>query len=129
MQGEREMQCLERVRQSKKSWHIYGISYEESILLDKIISDAIPNAESNQFPDFLFEGGYIEHFQITSSKTTRKGSQHQKEYSVYHDKVKRDMDEIQSAMNYTPSFGTVQECHWSFQQPPHSYDNLEKSYY
>lgn len=42
--------------------------------LNLILETSYPNPEESKFPDFFFEGGIIEHFTVTSSKETRKGS-------------------------------------------------------
>lgn len=39
------------------------------------IASANPNDDPNVFPDFVFNNGGIEHFQIDSSKETKKGSE------------------------------------------------------
>lgn len=40
----------------------------------KALQSYWPNSNPNDFPDFFFEGGAIEHFLIGTSKETRKGS-------------------------------------------------------
>lgn len=40
----------------------------------KALQSCCPNSNPNDFPDFFFEGGAIEHFLIGTSKETRKGS-------------------------------------------------------
>ena len=47
------------------------------------ILSAKPNIDSNTFPDFVIDGGGIEHFKITSSKETKKGANFKKEENAY----------------------------------------------
>lgn len=42
--------------------------------ITNFFTSASPNKKKNDFPDFVFYNGGIEHFQITSSKETKKGS-------------------------------------------------------
>lgn len=52
--------------------------------IEDYIFSAIKNNDSYMFPDFIFEGGCIEHFELTSSKETKKGS------SYIIEKIKND---------------------------------------
>lgn len=54
----------------------------ESETISQILFSAKPNANSNSFPDFVFSGGGIEHFEITSSKEPGKGSVFKIEESI-----------------------------------------------
>lgn len=125
MRGEREKSCIERIKRECNKWCCYGVSYEDMELIQNILDKAIPNPDSSIFPDFIFDGGFIEHFQITSSKTNRKGSVHQKAYSDYRKRTDEEIRNIQNNTFYSPD--VVQDYHWSFPQPDHSYDNLKKS--
>ncbi len=127
MRGEREEHCLKRVIENYEKWYCYGISYDDLNLLQGILKEVRPNPESSTFPDFVFSNGFIEHFQITSSKVTRKGAVHQREYSQYRRKTDADIEAIQQNMNGNPCFGDVQEWQWSFHQPVHSYEYLKES--
>lgn len=122
-----EQDCLNTVKASFGSECLYGISNEDLEFLKNALFTANANPESSKFPDFIFEGGYIEHFQITSSKTTKKGAEHKKEYSNYRkntdDKIKKLQDSFGKCI-FTP---INQECHFSFKQPEHTYDYLVDS--
>lgn len=125
MRGEREERCIERIKKECNKWCCYGVSCEDMELLQNVMINVTPNPESSKFPDYIFDGGFIEHFQITSSKTNRKGSVHQKAYSDYRKRTDEEIRNIQSNTFYSPD--AVQEYHWSFPQPDHSYDSLKKS--
>ena len=57
--------------------NFYGMSNNDCILFDNILRKVVSNPNSSEFPDFICDNGFIEHFQITSSKTNRKGANHQ----------------------------------------------------
>jgi len=47
------------------------------------------------FPDFKFDGGFIEHFQVTSTKESkRKGSEYKKEMSRFDAQYKAEFEEF-----------------------------------
>ena len=70
MRGEKEINCLTRVKQNlgRNSVH-YFCSDPQKII--RILKSARPNPAQSNFPDFLFENGFIEHFQITASRETK----------------------------------------------------------
>ena len=73
-----ELACLNRVKDS----FIYhrGIKkvFDNSdyLTMESILGSARQNENHNDFPDFFFDGGIIEHFEVTASDETRKGSQY-----------------------------------------------------
>lgn len=86
------------------------------------------NPDASRFPDFIFESGFIEHFQVTSSPTTRKGSTHARKESEFRCTVDIETKEIESEWNETPSFDKVRSKSWSFSNPTHSYEFLSDSF-
>lgn len=73
--GEAEQFCFEAVKHFLFSDEIcYVCSIEDEHLLKKAFQAAHPNSNPSHFPDFLFEGGFIEHFEVTSSHSNRRGS-------------------------------------------------------
>ena len=128
MRGEREQVCLDAVRKYFRDACFYGLSIEDLHFLKDSLLSAVPNPESSKFPDFVFEGGFVEHFRITSSKINRKGAVHQKEYAYYRKNTDAAIKEFQDEMNENPSFDIVREKNWNFVQPTHSYENLVYSF-
>lgn len=106
----------------------FGLLEKDRDEIEKIMKNTKPNSNLNNFPDFTFDDGFIEHFQITSSKTTRKGSEHIKEMSCFDAKVKQETEEIKHEWNKTPSFNKVRAKHWSIENPQHSHEYLIKSF-
>jgi len=76
MRGDKEQECLDLVRKKCENGEInyFGLSEEEISEVEKVILAGIGNG--NDFPDFTCDYGFIEHFQITSAKETKKGSLH-----------------------------------------------------
>lgn len=70
-----ETNCLETLKSAlagKTSINIYSNCDLE--IISRYISLAKSNKNPNEFPDFTFDGGGIEHFEITSSLEDKKGS-------------------------------------------------------
>lgn len=123
--GEVEQQCFDYIK--SKVFSIQNICYVCSIkddeLIEKIFQTALPNPEPSRFPDFVFDGGFIEHFDITSSHSNRNGStmkieQHslQKEAEV---KEKALMDEMSETPCYDGQTMITDKWH-----SKHSYDDF-----
>lgn len=83
MARQNENECLEELRNAflgETNVKIYTNCEPETI--SQIIFSAKPNPNSNSFPDFVFSDGGIEHFELTSSKETRKGSEFKIDESI-----------------------------------------------
>lgn len=124
MRGEKEQKCLEIVKsdcRNNYSHRFFGLNYEEVEELNQILNETKANEENNEFPDFIFNNGFIEHFQITSSKENKKGSVHIKELNNFKDRVKKEKMKIQ--------FENDQKSkHWVMKYPEHSYEYLVNSF-
>lgn len=106
----------------------FGLLKKEQIEFANIIRTAKPNPSSSEFPDFIFRGGYIEHFQITSSQVTRKGATHARKESDFRNIVNAGIKKFKEDWNQTPSFDEVRSESWVYQNPAHSYDFLVYSF-
>jgi|LSQX01.2.fsa_nt_gb hypothetical protein len=83
MARQNEKECTEELKNAflgKTNVKIYANCELETI--SQILFSAKSNVNKNNFPDFVFSGGGIEHFQLTSSKETRKGSEFKIEESI-----------------------------------------------
>lgn len=76
-----EQRCLDLVKSKINKKDCFGMSNQQYIELQKWLEDAKPNQNSNEFPDFIFEDGFIEHFAVTSSSEGKKGAK-QKQKSL-----------------------------------------------
>lgn len=113
---------------SKCQKSYFGLLEEDRKEIEQILRIAQPNQNLNDFPDFIFERGFIEHFQVSSSRTTRKGAEHTKRMRCFTDKVNKDIEEIEKTWNEIPSFDKVRSNHWIIQNPEHNHEYLIKSF-
>lgn len=85
-----ELDCLNKVRSRISPDDCFGVSKENYKDLKMWIESAVSNTNTSEFPDFLFDDGFIEHFSITSSLEGRKGSKQKAESSKLQAKSQRD---------------------------------------
>lgn len=127
--GEQEQKCFDRIKKHvNNSECLFGLSENDRDFLLRMFEETIPNPSLSEFPDFIFEEGYIEHFQITSSKMSRKGSKHKKEEQEFYRTVEKDVAELQCEWNNNPDFENVRSQTWTHNNPEHSYQNLVDSF-
>lgn len=68
MQRQKERDFLEQVKEVARK--------KNDTRLLALLNEATDNPEKSKFPDFLIEGGFIEHFQVSAAKENKKGSEH-----------------------------------------------------
>lgn len=106
----------------------FGLLESDRAEFEYIIRSSKSNPNLSLFPDFVFENGFIEHFQITSSKTNRKGSVHKREESIFKSKIESESEKIMQEWNETPSFDEVRSKSWIHPNPVHTYEFLIDSF-
>lgn len=79
-------------------------------------------------PDFIFQKGFIEHFQVTSSKTTRKGAEHKKDEQAFKSAVQKEQEEVRKQWEHEMECNTLRSTSWTFEYGAHSYEDLKKSF-
>lgn len=121
MRGKKEQRCLNRARKQLDIKNCYTVSEAEFQNIKTCLELAKPNSQDSVFPDFLFPGGFIEHFQITSGRESRKGSAHSVASVDFHRNCDRKLDELANANNKT-------EVRASMQYRGHSHENLITSF-
>lgn len=84
----------------------FGLEENNREEFESVLRVAQANLDASRFPDFTFESGFIEHFQVTSSLTTRKGATHTRKESEFCRTVDVETKEIEGEWNGTPSFDT-----------------------
>ena len=73
--GEQEQKCIDFVRKQLEENKFNSLLPNKDIdIIRQIFHIAKPNSHLSEFPDFIFENGFIEHFEVTSSKETNKGA-------------------------------------------------------
>lgn len=83
MRGKEEHDCLEHLKISildpdalgKQRMKCNYCCKERGIIVDTLFR-AEQNPQKSEFPDFIFEDGFIEHFSVSASKETKKGSEY-----------------------------------------------------
>lgn len=90
--GVEEQACLDCV--FRTGVHIWSDSDSERDIIERALKSAKPNDVWNAFPDFICDNGFIEHFEITSTKQTRKGSK----MRVQRCDMNQEMDRFRAKM-------------------------------
>lgn len=132
--GEKELCCLNKVKSFISQDddglinNSFGLLENERKEIIEIINAARPNPSNSEFPDFIFNDGFIEHFQVTSSKLTKKGSTHAKQESEFNRKIENDTFELIKEWDKNPSYHKVRLKSWELKNPQHSYEYLVKSF-
>ena len=127
MRGEEEISCLTWVKQN-----LYGNSVQyycdDLQRIIRILKSAEPNPAQSSFPDFLFEDGFIEHFQITASKETRKGALHKQTQAQFHNEVKQRFQILCNDLNSAPPSNSLSRETAEMKALPYSYEMYEASF-
>ena len=127
MRGEKEINCLTRVKQNlgRNSVH-YFCSDPQKII--RILKSARPNPAQSNFPDFLFENGFIEHFQITASIETRKGAEHRQRQAQFCKEAEQRFQRMGRELNDAPPANNLTREICEMEAPPYSYEMYEASF-
>ncbi len=101
----------------------YVCSVKDRSLIENIFQTAIPNPEPSKFPDFIFDSGFVEHFEVTSSHSNRKGSKMKIEQYRLQKEAEAKEEELKAEMNVTPCYEgkTIMTDIW---YSKHSYDDF-----
>ena len=100
-----EKMCFEAVKDSLYSSSIcYACTIEDEHLIKQIFQEATPNQDASKFPDFVFEGGFIEHFEVTSSHSNRNGSAMQIEKNKLQQEANKKERELFEKMDEEPCY-------------------------
>lgn len=86
--GKKEQRCLDIAKACFNQLDNISPNIQPAI---DILMTVKENPNNNSFPDFVCDNGFIEHFEITSSKTTNNGSTMKQEEAVFE---KSDMTHI-----------------------------------
>lgn len=127
MRGEKELECLNLVRDECTFKDCYGMNNDDWKLLQKELIDAKEGEDNNKFPDFIFENGFIEHFQVTSSKVTKNGAKHIKELNEYHKETNKKFEQFKNNCIENPLTSQGYSVQTEMHFPNHCYDYLKQS--
>ena len=127
--GEIEKQCFEYIKSNLVSHNefCYVCSVEDDEIIENAFNTAFPNPIWNKFPDFMFNGGFIEHFEVTSSYSNRNGSKMEIEKAELKKEADQNDKALEEEMNQTPCYEgktIITEKYHS----KHTYDNFCSSF-
>ena len=127
MLRKQEQECFERVKKLAKD--------KNDTRLLSFLYKATANSESSLFPDFLFDGGFIEHFQVSAANENKKGSKHNIAVNDFERKSKATFEQernefLQSPPRKNPVIGTydMKVVKHEMACPEYSYENFVKSF-
>ena len=122
-----ELTCLDLVK--KAYWSgtcLFGLENNDKDTLWHLLENCTSNKDT-KFPDFISDYGFVEHFQISSSKTTKKGQEHTKKLNQF----KTQCEDIIRSLNHEEidSHKPIGISHITniMKYPEHSYEYLLKS--
>lgn len=127
MRGELEENCLKLINKYLDEQSFFAMSWEEIYVVKDALAHAGSNPKRSEFPDFVFEGGFIEHFQVSSSFENRKGSTMAREKNkVNRDFINRVKEAEDSTEGNKITLHTIDTTpYWHSQ---HSYENFADSF-
>lgn len=127
MQRQQEKDCFGRVKKLAKD--------KNDTRLLSFLYKATANSESSLFPDFLFDGGFIEHFQVSAANENKKGSKHNIAINDFERESKTTFEQernefLQSPPRKNPVIGTydMKVVKHEMACPEYSYENFVKSF-
>ena len=106
MPNPKEQECFDIVKSALTSQTniCYGMTLEEERELQSIWNLAKPNPNTSLFPDFIIENGFIEHFQVTSSKQNRHGAKMEQESCSILRDFESKTEQMMNSMDIEPCF-------------------------
>lgn len=127
MQRQQEKECFERVKKLAKD--------KNDTRLLSFLYKATANSESSLFSDFLFDGGFIEHFQVSAANENKKGSKHNIAVNDFERESKETFEQekndfLQSPPRKNPVIGTydLKVVTHEMACPEYSYESFVKSF-
>lgn len=118
-----EQKSLDFIKNNLHKEACFGLSDQQFIQLKGWLDSAQLNTYSTEFPDILFDNGFIEHFGVTSSSENRKGAQQVRESTIFK---KNSESSFLDNLNTSEQDELVSN---SYSRPfeKHSYINIIKS--
>lgn len=118
-QNEHEKKSIDIIKSKFSLQNCFGLTIEDYSIIEKLLEKIVPNEKSNEFPDFVFPNGFVEHFMISSSKTNKKGAAHKIAKSNFQKKNEELAKELSAQQ-------PIYRNHLKYSG--HSYPNLVKSF-
>lgn len=127
--GKQEQQCFDIVRDKlEKNQYSSTLSEKELNAIRYIFQTSIPNPNSSEFPDFIFENGFIEHFQVTSAKETKKGAKVAEAITYFEKDCELVDEEMSKTLTLSHEVNQFYTHQMEMNCPECSYEYYEKSF-
>ena len=128
---ENELACLNKIKDNyiKHTGIKKDFDNSDYLIMESILTSAHQNEKHSDFPDFFFDGGIIEHFEVTASDETRKGSQYKVDDAYCQREKEKHFKQLDKEFMESPHHpGTmttqsVEDTHECF-----SYEAFKKSF-
>ncbi len=104
MARDNEINCVNNVISAFKRegcFHIESCNCNDTDVL-KVLQNLKEPSDANQFPDFIFNGGIVEHFAVAGYKESRKGSEFKIEESKGNKKTETFFKEEDKKFSNSP---------------------------
>lgn len=126
-----EIKCLEKLISSYFNNDGLKIDFDnsDSYSTKVFLSSLKENKDNNKFPDFVFDEGIAEHFLVSSSNETRKGSSYKIEENINKEKAKEGFakaDEDFKSSPYSPNTFSIAKSYEEYEG--FSYNNFCDSF-
>ena len=131
--GEQEQICFDFVKDylNKNSLP----SFEDVAILRKMFQTAIPNPIPSDFPDFICDSGFIEHFQVSAANENRKGSKHNIAINEFEklnkealEQEKNEFEQLPARKNPKPDTFDLYTVPHKMESPEYNYENFIQSF-
>lgn len=105
---------------------LFAISEEDIECIENAFFTAYPNPNPSEFPDYITDSGFIEHFSISSSEITKAGSDYKQALSNHNkefwEEVKKGESQMDCGINsYDP---IIVKKQFTYNSSGHSHANL-----
>lgn len=127
--GEQEQKCIDFVRKQLEENKFNSLLPNKDIdIIRQIFHTAKPNSHLSEFPDFIFENGFIEHFQVTSAKETKKGSKSAEASASFEKECESANEEMLKTLMQSHEVNQFYTHQMEMDCPECSYEYYEKSF-
>lgn len=120
---QRAMQFINQAITNAQNLVFFGVPIEEVEQLSAHLAQALPNQQPNEFPDFYIPNGFVEHFQITSSRETSKGAAQQRMFNTFRNNINKEIEQNKESWDKDTETN-YHEQSWMHDAPPHNHSNL-----
>lgn len=124
----KEEKCIKKAKELIDKNPIWNCLLEkDKKILKKALTNAKRNSKTSVFPDFVFDGGFIEHFEVTASKENRKGSKLKRSEAEFERNKKSPEELIRTTVPrfQSPFVSTYEQ---EMESPELSYENYKESF-